>query len=722
MLFCASVSRGNPVNDKPFSSENAPRNIPLNYPGVWPEFSCLITGSDVFRLSAPGETPELGLRKRFPYNLRNAEVVFDTRSNGSLSMLPNFSSGRSMPLWKFLQQSDEDAIEKRIPVLAIGSNAAPSQLRHKYQQNPLMIPSIRARVYGVKVGFVPQLVGRGYMPATLVRGVKGKAIDSREKPNREGESADLFVQFLTQDDLELLDSTEEGYRRVWFQASTKDDKGKTHWNDIFAELENGEILSGFFAYIADDGHMTFGSSVALMELPDRVVNTSIAQDALSFMSQEDLLVHAIKSFAGISTSDQSIIEIVDGGPEAHARFNARIIESTRIHASREWVQSLIPGASGSPYLGRQETSWSPTDDTRVGFVANTPEEITWKHRKGEPVVALPLGIFEGLNKPELIEIRSELHASRPGTEYLRAVARAVPYVHIRVPEKGKPPKRSVLSVEESIKNVRKFGGVAVSLMPEEAQLLDGVGDPEQDRDIFLVDEVLRWSIGVSPIPQEFFRTEPLGGDFIGEKVEVRAIKRSDAESRLSKMFARFRLRPNYITMRVEMADPTTIERDVALMSGLSLSVLGIPDGGWAYIEGLPSTEGAGSGVLAARRMRAMNADGFAGGFDADPHDLPRISIDFSNREALNVKVNSTVRVRVALSSLFWREVSDLGIVLGVAGISIVMSFSPTQGDDSVVFRLAVSGVLVVAVAGIAYVRAIGKFSHKIKGKERRQNR
>ena len=82
------------------------------------------------------------------------------------------------------------------PVLAIGSNAAPSQMRHKFATTsvPLVVPSIRARVEGMTAGFSSFVSPLGYVPATLV-----------PEP---GAVAEMSLQLLDDQQLREIDRTE----------------------------------------------------------------------------------------------------------------------------------------------------------------------------------------------------------------------------------------------------------------------------------------------------------------------------------------------------------------------------------------------------------------------------------------------------------------------------------------------------------------------------------
>lgn len=162
----------------PFAAESAPRVNPLGYPGVWPDTSVVIT----------------------PDELRPVRDLASVDISG------------------------------RVPVLAIGSNAAPSQLRHKFAATgeSFEIVSMRARVHDVVVGFCSFAVRFGYIPATLIPAP--------------GLASDMALQFVTEAELEGLDATEKpAYQRVWI--------------DTEIHLDTGDVLGGAYAYVAAGGYL-----------------------------------------------------------------------------------------------------------------------------------------------------------------------------------------------------------------------------------------------------------------------------------------------------------------------------------------------------------------------------------------------------------------------------------------------------------------------------------
>ncbi|MET7650985.1 MULTISPECIES: hypothetical protein [unclassified Streptomyces] len=154
---------------------DAPRDHPLTYPGAWPAESGLLHGDELLpldRLTHPGRTP----------------------------------------------------------VVAVGSNASPAQLRHKMAEFGIAspIPMVKARVTGIGIGVSAHISRVGYVSAS--------PIDSPAV------TRELFVIWLDAEQLALIDATEPNYDRVLLPAP-----------GFRVELENGEALFDAFAYVNHHG-------------------------------------------------------------------------------------------------------------------------------------------------------------------------------------------------------------------------------------------------------------------------------------------------------------------------------------------------------------------------------------------------------------------------------------------------------------------------------------
>ncbi|WP_329214063.1 hypothetical protein OG352_03100 [Streptomyces sp. NBC_01485] len=176
---------------------DAPRDRPLSYPGAWPAGSGLLDGDRLLpleRLTHPGRTP----------------------------------------------------------VVAVGSNASPAQLRHKMAEFGITspVPMVRARVTGIDVGVSAHVSRLGYVSASPV--------------NAPAVTRELFVIWLDAEQLAVVDATEPNYDRVLLPAP-----------DFRIELENGEALLDAFAYVNHHGVLHNGAGVPRSHPGQRALITEL---------------------------------------------------------------------------------------------------------------------------------------------------------------------------------------------------------------------------------------------------------------------------------------------------------------------------------------------------------------------------------------------------------------------------------------------------------------
>ncbi|MEU1291596.1 hypothetical protein ABZ439_04040 [Streptomyces sp. NPDC005840] len=186
----------------------APREHPLSYPGVWPVGSGLLDGD------------------------------------------------RLLPLERLTHPD-------RVPVLAVGSNASPGQLRHKMAAARVTspVPMTRAGVTGLEVGVSAHVSVMGYMSASPFRSP--------------GTVRELFVTWFDAAQLALVDASEgvplpDGhYLRVWLPAS-----------EVRIELADGTVLPGAFGYVNRRGVLLDRSGSPRVHLRDqRALLTGLLADS-----------------------------------------------------------------------------------------------------------------------------------------------------------------------------------------------------------------------------------------------------------------------------------------------------------------------------------------------------------------------------------------------------------------------------------------------------------
>ncbi|MER6027227.1 hypothetical protein [Streptomyces sp. NPDC001851] len=238
---------------------DAPRDHPLSYPGAWPADSGVLHGDRMLPLE---------------------HLVYDDR----------------------------------VPVLAVGSNACPGQLRHKMAEfgigSPL--PMVRTRVTGLDVGVSAHVSRLGYVSASPVRSPRCLR--------------ELFVIWPDLRQLEVIDASEGvplrdgNFRRAWLPAP-----------DVRIELPDGSVLPGAYAYVNRHGVLHNGSAAPRRHPGDQRV-----------------------LITGLLGGSAPLRELFGVTPEefcARARRDAALCaRGTRLFAEQKWVteSGLEPYADGRP--------------------------------------------------------------------------------------------------------------------------------------------------------------------------------------------------------------------------------------------------------------------------------------------------------------------------------------------------------------------------------------
>jgi hypothetical protein len=181
----------------------APREHPLLYPGAWPADSGLLDGDRFLPLE---------------------QLVYDDRT----------------------------------PVLAIGSNGCPGQLRHKMRQYGIAsaLPMVKARVTGVDAGVSAHVSRMGYVSASPV----GAPDTVRE----------LFVLWLDAEQLAVIDASEGvpvpggNFDRAWLPAP-----------EVRVGLAHGTRLPGVYAYVNRHGVLHDGTGALRTHPGERALLTEL---------------------------------------------------------------------------------------------------------------------------------------------------------------------------------------------------------------------------------------------------------------------------------------------------------------------------------------------------------------------------------------------------------------------------------------------------------------
>ncbi|MFE7432344.1 hypothetical protein ACIPH4_30060 [Streptomyces tendae] len=253
-----------------------PREEPLLYPGAWPRESGLLAGD------------------------------------------------RLLPLDRAVYEGDG-----RVPVLAIGSNASPGQLRHKMAEFGIdaPIPMVRSRVTGLDIGVSAHVSRMGYVSASPV--------------GAPGTVRELFVLWLDAEQLAVIDASEGvpmaggNFDRVWLPAP-----------DVRVEPGDGSVLRGAYAYVNRHGVLHDGTGA-----PRRHPG-----------AQRPLITELLHGSARLRA-------LFGATPEefcARARADRRLCDrGTRLFAEEEWVaasglERYVGSGPEDPFAGGRTPSADPT--------------------------------------------------------------------------------------------------------------------------------------------------------------------------------------------------------------------------------------------------------------------------------------------------------------------------------------------------------------------------
>jgi len=607
----------------PYDASSAPRAHPLTYPGQRPAASVVITQDAIWEIR-DREGDALSWRSDHRQRLASCRVALsvDERAGRTLSRtaFPHLSS--------VLEETYGIGADPRVPVLAIGSNAAPSQLRHKFAPSsvPLVVPSIRARVTGMIPGFCSFVSPLGYVPATIVP--------------ESGAVSEMVLQLLDDQQLREIDRSEaSAYRRVWVETQIL--------------LETGERLSGAYAYVSRDGYLAGEEGAWVMGAAGQERPVGVAPTRW-FADQAAVLTRI--------GAEPRAAAVIGGTPEQIVERRADPLASTDVLREAGLVAEHnplwdLPDEIGAPprrYGSLIEARIvSRDDDGTVVAIAGRSNDFLERH--GRSVVRLGEAMDAALGYPRNVELTSEA---------LRALA-------------GDRAPRAIATV------LRDADAEAI---PREAIELD---------------HVLRMGVGLEA----------------GEEVRIRrvTVKRQRWSDKVLGA-------PNSLTLRVTLADTSSTERDVCLMSPLSLNLLGVSSGDYVVLEGAPDDEGNVRTLAVkafevpedvhAERMRVSQGiwgarfPGVRETLGVWP-DIPTIFADSATRARLGIASQQlgTVRARPARLQQFGTELREMMLLLAVALIGIVTIVPST------VLALLLTGALVVGTFALTVAKMRRRLSH-----------
>ncbi|WP_449278542.1 hypothetical protein [Leucobacter sp. GX24907] len=637
-------SRTSDIDHEEYAAEHAPRAQPLNYPGARPDRSVIVTSDRLWEVRDP-EGEALDWESARPFRLGHCRVRVGPADCEAM----NLSTGVLPRLNSVLEERFGVLIDGRVPVLAIGSNAAPSQMRHKFDAAPgtLLVPAIRARATGLRVGFCSFISGLGYVPATVYP--------------EAGAVTETVVQFLDPSQLRTVDRTERGwYRRVWIDSS-----------EFPIVLETGERLRGAYAYVALHGYLAHEEHGWVMgapgeQRPDDVTperwmptQRAMFERLLRDPTVSDALGGSPEGAVGSGIDPGRSLELLRGTglvveSNELARLPDEMDEQPRRYGSL--IELFEPTAEADPDRGVPVVE---------AVVTGTHDLLD---RRGRSVVRLGAEVDRQLGHPRHVEVVSA-ELSSPGAAG------------------GRAPR--ALATVYRVKS-------------------DEVGDP--DPRLAEVDQMLRMGIGAE----------------LGDRVLLRPVRVTRPRA-VDVLLGE----PNYVSFRVTLADPSSTEREVCLMSSLSLQLLGVASGDYVVLEGAADASGDVPKVTlkafeVPEDVRDERRRVAGGGWDSrfpgvretlgvNP-DIPTVFVDSSTRARLGLTGQqlAVVRGRPARQQQFGNELREMLLLLAITFIGILDIISDT------VVSSALLSLLVIGAFALVVVKMRRRLSHRAQMRRRRR--
>ena len=216
-----------------------PLTAPLTYPGLPPwQPAVLVTDTEVLTLQPVRDRP-LGQWIMRPESKSSGSETASGPESSVENRTASATDGTNGPdgrrpdrsLDSFLVEGGGPPAAARTPVLAVGSNASPAQVRRKMANAglPTQVPITAVAVRGLTVGVSAHVSRPGYLPATPV-------------PDPAAES-ELWVLWLDKVALAAVDATEPNYHRVRLPARCP------------VRLTSGQVVAEGWVYVSRHGHL-----------------------------------------------------------------------------------------------------------------------------------------------------------------------------------------------------------------------------------------------------------------------------------------------------------------------------------------------------------------------------------------------------------------------------------------------------------------------------------
>jgi len=234
-------------------------NDPMLYPGQRPENSYLTDGSLVYDLEA--------------------------RDTDSLSFTLRTAEGEEVNMDDFLREHGVPTLEERIPVLAFGANLSPGSLASKFakvgRKDALFIPTAYTTLINHDVVWSGGPGMNGNFIAVLYAG-----------PEVEGTEVQVGINFLTREQLLVMNATELSYQLAWADVSIE-----------------GHPVRAYYYVGQDQIYIKDGSPLAIESVPAK--NRSIDESNTTELLNEVINNKAIVDRVSEEFPDLAEVETVE---------------------------------------------------------------------------------------------------------------------------------------------------------------------------------------------------------------------------------------------------------------------------------------------------------------------------------------------------------------------------------------------------------------------------
>jgi len=195
--------------------ESSPHANPLSYPGAIPDRSGLLVDDWFTELRSVEDRPV-------------GSYTVDPNGGGPVPAAPNPLEPLSLD--QALAALDVTGVADRHPLLAVGSNAAPAQIRSKFDRCGITtaLPMLRCTVDGWRRTILAHVSIPGYLPITV-------------EPDPRARSLSVSLLLCDDEQLGAIDATEPNYRRLIAADSEP------------LTLDSGERLCGYLVYVGVRG-------------------------------------------------------------------------------------------------------------------------------------------------------------------------------------------------------------------------------------------------------------------------------------------------------------------------------------------------------------------------------------------------------------------------------------------------------------------------------------